>query len=64
MPMTPTMELRFVKRRVGRNVVRILQQRFEHDGVLLAEPFWLDVPMALDCEVEGATPAPLLSKAD
>lgn len=54
MPMIPTMQLRFVKRRVGRNVVRILQQRFEHDGVLLAEEFWLDVPMALDCEMREA----------
>lgn len=54
--MTPTMQLRFVKRRVGRNVVRMLQQRWESST---AEPpisgeFWLDVPLALDCEA-GAT---------
>ncbi len=41
--MQPTMNLRFVKRRVGRNVVRILQQQFSIDK----SPWeiWRDVPM-------------------
>lgn len=67
MSMIPTMQLRFVKRRVGRNVVRILQQRFEHDGIRLIEECWLDVPLALDCEVReapGATPDVLLPRED
>lgn len=42
--MTPTPYLRFIKRRVGRNVVRILQQKWED---LLREE-WRDVEMADD----------------
>lgn len=51
--MTPTMHLRFVKRRVGRNVVRILQQQWQHDfkepleeGALPLE--WRDVELAVE----------------
>jgi hypothetical protein len=58
--MTPTMELRFVKRRVGRNVVRILQQRFEQEGVWTAEKVWQDVPLAED----RPTPAKSLLSGD
>ena len=46
MPLVPTMYLRFVKRRVGINTVRILQQKWE-DTEVLHEPegLWRDVPM-------------------
>ncbi len=45
--MIPTMHLRFVKRRVGKNVVRILQQLFQdvHDESLEE---WRDVDLALE----------------
>ena len=45
--MTPTMELRFVKRRVGRNVVRILQQKFLLEETARSA-VWQDVPLAED----------------
>jgi hypothetical protein len=40
------MLLRFVKRRVGRNIVRILQQKWEEDE-MFHEGYgvWRDVPM-------------------
>lgn len=43
--MIPTMHLRFVKRRVGRNVVRILQQLWQdlHDE---EKEEWRDVELA------------------
>lgn len=44
MTLTPTMYLRFVKRRVGANTVRILQQQWEEDSS--GEAAWQDVPMA------------------
>lgn len=44
--MTPTMNLRFVKRRVGRNVVRILQQQFSIDKA--PWEIWRDVPLDRD----------------
>lgn len=51
--MIPTMHLRFVKRRVGKNVVRILQQMWEGKDLgeaILAAPIktkeWRDVEMA------------------
>lgn len=43
--MTPTMNLRFVKRRVGLNTVRILQQQFLGDT---GEAVWKDVELADD----------------
>ena len=46
MTLVPTHYLRFVKRRVGTNTVRILQQRWEDDGILLAQEVWQDVPLA------------------
>lgn len=48
--MIPTMHLRFVKRRVGANVVRILQQLWQ-DVQVEGEVEWRDVEMA----DEGAT---------
>jgi hypothetical protein len=42
--MTPTMHLRFVKRRVGANTVRILQQQWLEDSNYTE--VWQDVPMA------------------
>lgn len=45
--MQPTMELRFVKRRVGRNVVRILQQKFLLEETAQSA-VWQDVPLAED----------------
>ncbi len=41
--MIRTMELRFVKRKVGRNIVRILQQKWED---ACGESLWQDVPLA------------------
>lgn len=43
--MIPTMHLRFVKRRVGKNVVRILQQLWQdiHDK---GKEEWRDVELA------------------
>jgi hypothetical protein len=50
--MTPTCQLRFVKRRVGRNVVRILQQKYlKHESDPVGE--WRDVELHED---DGATP--------
>lgn len=52
--MIPTMYLRFVKRRVGQNVVRILQQLWqerENEGSLpdqIQKKEWRDVELALD----------------
>lgn len=50
--MIPTMHLRFVKRRVGRNVVRILQQKWE--DVLHRLEEWRDVELM---EGQGTTTA-------
>jgi len=44
MTVEPTCHLRFVKRRVGANVVRILQQKWEDDIKGLEE--WRDVELA------------------
>lgn len=51
MTLVPTMHLRFVKRRVGANTVRILQQQWRHDFATELEPGkapieWRDVEMA------------------
>ncbi len=55
--MGPTMELRFVKRRVGANVVRILQQKWEDRFEYKWE--WRDVPLAKDDEpTSGKIPYP------
>jgi hypothetical protein len=56
----PTMHLRFVKRRVGKNVVRILQQLWQdvHDEYLEE---WRDVELAEDIK---ATVYKSLTKAD
>lgn len=45
--MIPTMQLRFVKRRVGKNVVRILQQLWQdlHDE---GKEEWRDVELAVE----------------
>lgn len=45
--MIPTMHLRFVKRRVGRNVVRILQQLWQDLGDEEKEE-WRDVELAAE----------------
>lgn len=57
--MMPTTQLRFVKRRVGRNVVRILQQKWEDS--LWNKEEWRDVELMED---GGATNAPFLPKPD
>lgn len=45
----PTANLRFVKRRVGRNVVRILQQQWENaEGFADTQFTWRDVPLMAD----------------
>lgn len=47
----PTVHLRFVKRRVGRNVVRILQQQWENDvGFADTSTTWRDVELMEDGE--------------
>ena len=48
----PTMHLRFVKRKVGRNVVRILQQLWQDADAGAAISSWRDVTLAGD---DGAT---------
>lgn len=45
--MIPTMHLRFVKRRVGRNTVRILQQLWQ-DPLEEGKEEWRDVELALE----------------
>ena len=50
--MTPTMHLRFVKRRVGANVVRILQQLWTSDD----GDQWRDVPLADDRDTQRQFP--------
>jgi hypothetical protein len=57
--MVPTMHLRFVKRRVGANVVRILQQKWEAEDGL--GTFWQDVELAEDVR---ATSKPSLPSPD
>ena len=59
----PTMQLRFVKRRVGRNVVRILQQfwQTDSDDVDHREE-WRDVPLAIDFDHFEATKPTSLPK--
>jgi hypothetical protein len=45
--MQPTVHLRFVKRRVGRNVVRILQQKWRAPSIAAnAAEEWRDVGLA------------------
>lgn len=52
MSSVPTMNLRFVKRRVGRNVVRILQQEWQNDPGFADTPTtWRDVELG-----EGDSP--------
>lgn len=58
--MIPTMHLRFVKRRVGKNVVRILQQMWQ-DVHVENWTEWRDVELANDVK---ATPRESLTKAD
>lgn len=48
----PTVQLRFVKRRVGANTVRILQQKWQ-DPMLLVDDEWRDVELA---DPDRATP--------
>lgn len=48
MTLVPTHYLRFVKRRVGANTVRILQQRMVDTDIMrpVEEEIWQDVPLA------------------
>jgi len=58
MTLVPTHYLRFVKRRVGANTVRILQQQWIEDSS--GEAAWQDVPLA----DEKATQRRFPSKGD